>query len=304
MDYFRPRHSVLYVPASHARAVEKAARLPADVLILDLEDAVAPAAKSEARERACAAVTGMQGREVVIRINADGTPWHHDDIAAVAAVPHAKVLIPKVRRADDVVAVTERLVQAGMAPHRRLWVMLETPTAILHASAIASATTALEGLVLGFNDLASELRVEAVPGRAPLLYALAAAVLAARCADKLIFDGVYTNLSDQGGFEEECRQARAFGCDGKTLIHPDQIDICHRVFCPTPADVERAQRIVTAFAAAKAAGQGVTRVDGQMIEQLHADQAHRMLAQAATRAKQFSDGMRSSPQSSRGSQRG
>jgi citrate lyase subunit beta / citryl-CoA lyase len=279
----RPRRSVLYMPGANARALEKAETLPADALILDLEDAVAPDAKAEARDRVCeAAASGRYGaREVTIRVNSAGTPWHDDDLRAAAAAGPAAVVIPKVDAASTVHAI-EKALDAGGAPERTaIWAMLETPVAMLHAKEICEASERLTVLVMGTNDLAKELRAEHVAGRAPLLAGLGLCLLAARATGKVILDGVYNDIKDAEGFEAECLQGRQMGFDGKTLIHPSQLEPCNRVFAPAPADIERSLRIIEAFEQAEAEGRGVVTVDGRMIENLHVEQARRTLALAA-----------------------
>jgi citrate lyase subunit beta/citryl-CoA lyase len=283
----RPRRSVLYMPGANERALEKAAGLPADALILDLEDAVAPDAKAAARERVCeAATSGRYGRrEVAIRVNGLGTEWHEADLRAVAAAGPAAVLVPKVDSAEAVHAI-EKGLEAGGAPDRTaLWAMIETPVAMLHAEEVARASERLTVLVMGTNDLAKELQAEHVPGRAPLLAGLGLALLAARAAGKVILDGVYNDIRDPEGFEAECVQGRQMGFDGKTLIHPSQLDPCNRVFAPTDDEVARARRIIAAFEEAEAEGRGVVTVDGRMIENLHVEQARRTLALTAAIAE-------------------
>jgi citrate lyase subunit beta/citryl-CoA lyase len=281
-DALRPRRSALYMPGANERALEKAATLPADALILDLEDAVAPDAKAEARDRVCeAAASGRYGlREVTIRANGLGTPWHDDDLRAIAAAGPAAVVVPKVDSAGAVHAI-EKALEAGGAPdHTRIWAMLETPQAILHAEEVCAASERLTVLVMGTNDLAKELQAAHVPGRGPLLTGLGLCLLAARATGKVILDGVYNDIKDPEGFEAECAQGRDMGFDGKTLIHPSQVDPCNRVFAPAPEDVERSRRIIEAFEAATAEGRGVVTVDGRMVENLHVDQARRTLAQS------------------------
>ena len=282
-DSLRPRRSVLYMPGANERALEKAAGLPADALILDLEDAVAPDAKPQARDRVCeAAASDRYGaREVAIRANGIGTPWHDDDLRAIAACGPAAVVVPKVDSADAVHAI-EKALEAGGAPERtRIWAMLETPVAVLHAEEVASASERVSVLVMGTNDLAKELQAAHVPGRGPLLTGLGLCLLAARATGRVILDGVYNDIKDPEGFEAECVQGRDMGFDGKTLIHPSQLEPCNRVFAPTPTDIERSQRIIEAFEAAEAEGRGVVTVDGRMIENLHVDQSRRTLAIAA-----------------------
>jgi citrate lyase subunit beta/citryl-CoA lyase len=279
----RPRRSVLYMPGANERALEKAAGLPADALILDLEDAVAPDAKAEARERVCeAATSGRYGaREVTIRINGQGTPWHDDDLRAVAAAGPAAVVVPKVDSAGAVHAIEKELEAAGAPDRTAIWAMVETPVAMFAAREVAESCERLAVLVMGTNDLGKELRAEHVPGRAPLLTGLGLALLAARAAGKIILDGVYNDIRDPEGFEAECVQGRQMGFDGKTLIHPSQVEPCNRVFAPTAEAVEQAGRIIAAFEEAEAEGRGVVTVDGRMIENLHVEQARRTLALAA-----------------------
>jgi citrate lyase subunit beta/citryl-CoA lyase len=276
----RPRRSVLYMPGANARALEKAESLPADALILDLEDAVAADAKAEARVRVCeAAASGRYGRrEVAIRVNGLGTPWHDDDLRAAAAAGPAAVVVPKVDSADAVHAI-EKALEAGGAPDgTAIWAMVETPVAMLHAEEVARASERLTVLVMGTNDLAKELQAEHVPGRQPLLAGLGLALLAARATGRVILDGVYNDIKDADGFEAECVQGRQMGFDGKTLIHPSQLEPCNRVFAPTADEVDRARRIIEAFEQAEAEGRGVVTVDGRMVENLHVDQARRTLA--------------------------
>ena len=279
----RPRRSVLYMPGANARALEKAEGLPADALILDLEDAVAPDAKADARTRVCAAASrGRYGhREVVIRANGLDTSWFADDVAAIAHSGADALLVPKVGSVDDVRAIEAALSSAGAPGDLRIWAMLETPAAVLDARAIVSGSDRLTGFVVGTNDLAKELRAEHVPGRAPLLTALSWLVLAVRDAGKVILDGVYNDLDDPDGFEAECRQGRAFGFDGKTLIHPKQLEACNRIFAPSEEEVAHARTVIEAFETAQAEGRGgVVTVNGRMIENLHVEQARHTLAQA------------------------
>jgi citrate lyase subunit beta/citryl-CoA lyase len=282
-DALRPRRSVLYMPGANERALAKAEGLPADALILDLEDAVAPDAKAEARDRVCeAAASDRYGRrEVTIRVNGAGTPWHDDDLRAVAAAAPAAVVVPKVDSADAVHRV-EKALDAGGAPDlTAIWAMIETPVAMLHAEEVARASDRLTVLVMGTNDLAKELQAEHVPGRQPLLAGLGLSLLAARAAGKVILDGVYNDIKDAAGFEAECVQGRQMGFDGKTLIHPSQLEPCNRVYAPTDDEVGRARRIIEAFEQAEAEGRGVVTVDGRMVENLHVEQARRTLALTA-----------------------
>ncbi|MET0728021.1 MAG: CoA ester lyase [Acidimicrobiales bacterium] len=276
----RPRRSVLYMPGANARALEKARTIPADALILDLEDAVAPDAKPEARERVCAAASsGAYGtREIAIRANGIGTPWHDDDLRAIAAAGPAGVVVPKVGSAAEVHQVERSLVAAGAPEHTRIWAMLETPSAVLRAEEICGASERLAVLVMGTNDLVKELHGSHVPGRQPLLAGLGLCLLAARAGGKVILDGVYNDIKDDVGFAAECRQGREMGFDGKTLIHPSQVEPCNAAFAPADDDVATAERIITAFEEAEAEGRGVVTVDGRMIENLHVDEARRVLA--------------------------
>ncbi|MEV0274846.1 CoA ester lyase [Streptomyces sp. NPDC050610] len=279
----RPRRSVLYMPGANERALEKAKSLPADALILDLEDAVAPDAKAAARERVAAAAASREygHREVTIRVNGPGTPWHADDLRAAAAAGPDAVVVPKVDSAATVRAVERALEAAGAPDRTAVWAMLETPRAMLDARTVAAAGERLTVLVLGTNDLAKELHAEHVPGRAPLLTSLSLSLLAARDTGRAILDGVYNDVRDLEGFEAECVQARQFGFDGKTLIHPSQVDPCNRVFAPSDAQVDHARRVIDAFEEAARAGRGVATVDGRMIENLHVEDARRILAVAA-----------------------
>ena len=276
----RPRRSVLYMPGANERALEKAQTIPADALILDLEDAVAPDAKAEARDRVCAAASsGAYGRrEVAIRANGIGTIWHDDDLRAIAAAGPAAVVIPKIDSAADVHQI-DKVLEAGGAPdHTRIWAMLETPIAVLSALEIASSSERLAVLVMGTNDLAKELQAAHVPGRQPLHQGLGLCLLAARATGKVILDGVYNDIKDDAGFLAECEQGRDLGFDGKTLIHPSQVAPCNQTYAPTQEEVAKAGEIIQAFEEAEAAGKGVLTVNGRMIESLHVEQARRVLA--------------------------
>jgi citrate lyase subunit beta/citryl-CoA lyase len=277
---FQTRRSALYVPGSNERALAKAALLPCDVVILDLEDSVAPAEKIVARQRVCAAVAASRyaPREVAIRVNALGTPWHEDDIRFVATARPDAVLAPKINTVEDVDTIERELDAAGAVQEVQIWAMIETPLAILNAAQIAGSSKRLSVLVVGVNDLAKELHAEDVPGRAPLLLALSTAVLAARSAGKAVLDAVFDNMTDTRGFEDECLQSRQLGFDGKTLIHPSQIDPCNKVFTPSVAEIERAEKTIAAFERAAAQGQGVATLDGRLIENLHVESARRILA--------------------------
>ena len=276
----RPRRSVLYMPAANERALEKAKGIPADALIFDLEDAVAPDAKAEARERACAmfAAGGYGNREITIRANGIGTPWHDDDLAAISAAGPDGVVVPKVNSAADVHAIEAALERHGAPDRTRIWAMLETPVAMLHAEEICSASERLNVLVMGTNDLAKELHAQRVPSRDPLLGGLYLCLLAARASDKVILDGVFNDVKDDDGLIAECRQGRALGFDGKTLIHPGQVGHCNEAFSPDSDEVDLAVRIIAAFEEAERDGRGVVTVDGRMIENLHVDEARRVRA--------------------------
>jgi citrate lyase subunit beta / citryl-CoA lyase len=286
MTAIRPRRSVLYMPASNARALDKARTLPADTLILDLEDAVAPDAKATAREQAAAAIRdgGYGTRELVIRVNALDTPWGEGDLVAAAAAGPDAVLVPKVSSPEALVAVGIRLRRLGAPDRTRVWAMIETPLAILRAEAIASAArdvdTRLDCFIMGTNDLAKETRARLVAGRAPMLPWLTTALIAARAHELDIVDGVYNALQDEGGFRTECEQARDLGFDGKTLIHPNQIAVANEVFAPAAEEVERARAIIALFDRPENASRGAVAMDGRMVERLHAEMARRTVAMA------------------------
>jgi citrate lyase subunit beta/citryl-CoA lyase len=273
----RPRRSVLYMPGANERALEKAKTIPADALILDLEDAVAPDAKAAARERVCAAVGSYGDREVVIRVNAAGTPWHADDLRAAGEAGPSAILVPKVGSADEVHAISK-----AVPDHTAIWAMIESPTAVLNCASIAAASERLTVLVLGTNDLANEMNAAQVPGRAPLLGPLSMCVLAARATGKVILDGVYNDVRDLAGFASECRQGKDFGFDGKTLIHPAQVEPCNEIFAPSADEISHAHRVIAAFEEAGREGRGVATVDGRLIENLHVANAERILAFAET----------------------
>ena len=277
-----PRRSVLYMPGANERALEKAKRLDADALILDLEDAVAPDAKAEARDRVCAAASsGEYGtKEVAIRVNGLDTGWHAADIAAAAEAGPAAVVVPKVSSVADVHAIDKALESGGAPDHTKIWAMVETPVAMLHAEDIAAASERLTVLVMGTNDLAKELHADHVPGRQPLLTGLSLCLLAARTTGKVILDGVYNDIKDPEGFEAECLQGRQMGFDGKTLIHPSQLEPANRIWAPADEDVEDARALISTFEEAVAAGKGVVTHNGRMIENLHVDNARRVLAVA------------------------
>jgi len=268
------------MPGANERALEKAKGLPADAIIFDLEDAVAPDAKAEARDRVAAAVaSGEYGRrELTIRVNGADTEWHADDVAAAAAAGPAAVVVPKVGSVAEVAAIEAALEKAGAPDHTAIWAMVETPVAMLDAAAIAGASERLTVLVMGTNDLAKELHAEHVPGRAPLLTGLGLCLLAARATGKVILDGVYNDIKDPDGFEAECVQGRQMGFDGKTLIHPSQLEPANRVWAPAPEAVDDARALIATFEEGIAAGKGVVTHNGRMIENMHVDNARRLIA--------------------------
>ncbi|MBI3678166.1 MAG: CoA ester lyase [Proteobacteria bacterium] len=274
----RPRRSVLYMPGSNARALEKARELAADALILDLEDAVAPDAKDIARKQVCDAVKakGFGKREVVIRVNALSTPWGDADLAAAADAAPDAILVPKISAPDDLVAVEARF--TGRDTPFALWAMIETPLAILNIAAIAAAGGKLACFVMGTNDLIKDVRGQHTPGRENLSAALGLSVMAARAHGLTILDGVYNDIQNSDGFEETCRQGRSFGFDGKTLIHPSQIEPCNRIFAPSAAEIEAARRVIAAFDLPENKGKGAIKVDGRMVELLHAEIARQTVA--------------------------
>jgi citrate lyase subunit beta/citryl-CoA lyase len=280
----RPRRSVLYMPGSNAKALAKASTLPADALILDLEDSVALDQKVAAREQVVQAVRagGFGGREVVIRVNGPHTPWGEDDLVAAAAAKPDAILLPKVDGPGAIMVAGRVLREAGAPEETRIWAMMETPNAILNAGSIASVaadpSSRLSVMVMGLNDLAKETRARLTPGRPTMTAWIANCVVAARAHGVDILDGVYNDIKDLEGFRLECLQGRDMGLDGKTLIHPSQIDICNDVFAPTPAEAESAAAIIEAFALPENAGKGVIQLNGRMVELLHADMARRTLA--------------------------
>jgi citrate lyase subunit beta / citryl-CoA lyase len=286
----RPRRSVLYMPGSNARALEKGRDLPVDGLILDLEDAVAPEAKVAARAAVVQALRqGFGEREVLVRINGLDTRWWVEDIDAVAAARPDAVLVPKVSSPLQLQDLAARLVDMGTDPHVRVWAMMETPLAMLNVRDIAAAAldseTRLAGFVMGTNDLAKDTRAHLIPGRAPMVPWLMNCVAAARAYGLDILDGVYNDIGDAEGFVAECRQARDFGFDGKTLIHPRQIEPCNAAFSPSSEEVEMARKIIAAFDLPENENKGVLQIDGRMIERLHAEMARRMVAVADAIAK-------------------
>ncbi len=278
MTDFTPLRSVLYMPSNNAKALEKAKTLPVDAVILDLEDAVAPDAKPAAREAAAAAVgSGEYGRRTLtIRVNGVGSEWHAADLVAAAAAGPDAVVVPKVGTADQVRGLASALDRAGAPEHTKLWAMIETPEAIFNAREIAAASDRLTVLVMGTNDLVKELYAEHVPGRAPILPSLHTALLAARAAGISILDGVYNDVKDVDGFLAECEQGRAMGFDGKTLIHPGQVDGANATFAPSEQAVEDARGLIQAWDDGQ--GTGVVTYQGRMVENLHVESARRTLS--------------------------
>jgi citrate lyase subunit beta / citryl-CoA lyase len=280
----RPRRSVLYMPGANARALEKAKTLAADGVILDLEDAVAPDAKETARNQVVAAVKagGFGAREVFIRVNGTDTPWFADDLAAAAAAAPDAILVPKVSTPDQPEQIGARLLSMHANLHTRVWAMIETPTAIFNVRQIAATAkdseTRLAGFVLGTNDLAKETRARILPGRAPMLAWLTTCLLAAREFGIDVLDGVYNDLSDAEGFAAECAQARDLGFDGKTLIHPNQIEPCNAAFSPAADEVAAARKMIAAFDLPENKNKGVVQIDGRMVERMHAAMARRTVA--------------------------
>ena len=279
---FRPRRSALFMPGTNARAMDKARALDADVLIFDLEDSVAADAKVGARDAIAAALQqgGYGARELVLRVNGAETAWQRDDLAFAVTQPIDGVLIPKVQGGDEVRAVAAILDGSGAKPDLKIWCMMETPLAFLHAEAIASASPRLAALVVGTEDLGKDLHTRPRPDRLPFLTALQICVMAARAYGLAPMDAVYPAFDDTDGFAASCRQGRDLGFEGRTLIHPKQIAIANDAFGPSADELAAARRIVDAFAAAKAEGKGIASLDGKMIEHLHATSAQRLLDMA------------------------
>ncbi len=277
----RPRRSVLYMPGSNTRALEKGRRLPADGLILDLEDAVAPDAKEIARQQVCAAVKagGYGKRELIIRVNGLDTPWGYADIAAASTSGAAAILLPKVESADAIRQLEAIMVANGAPDTMAIWAMMETPRGILRAEMIADASSRLQCLVMGTSDLAKDLGCAHTRERLPMITALGHCLLAARAARIAILDGVFLDLNDQHGFEFACAQSKELGFDGKTLIHPKTIEAANRAFGPSPQDVERSRNIIKAHQDAMVKGEGIA-VDGMLVENLHVESARRLLEMA------------------------
>lgn len=273
------------MPGANAKALEKAKTLPADVLLLDLEDSVAPDAKEAARAQVVNAVKGggYGKREIIVRANALSTPWGADDIVAAGSAKPDGVLAPKVSSAEEVIALNNAMNKAGFSESATLWVMIETPRAFFNIAEIAACArkTRLSAFVLGLNDLAKETRARATNGRAAFYAPLSLAVLAARAEGISAIDGVFNDIADSAGLEAECRQGLEFGFDGKTLIHPSQIETANSVFAPSEEELARARAVIAAFALPENAGKGVIKVDGKMTELLHLEEATRLVAVAA-----------------------
>ena len=280
----RPRRSVLYMPGSNARAIEKAKTLPCDGVILDLEDSVAPDAKESARAQIVAAVKagGFGKREVFVRVNGVDTTWHADDLSAAAHAAPDAILVPKISSAETLELIGRRLLDMGTPHKTRVWAMIETPLAIFNILSIAAeardSEARLSGFVLGTNDLAKETRARLVPGRAPMLPWLSQCVLAARHHGIEVLDGVYNDIGNADGFVAECRQGVEFGFDGKTLIHPNQIEPCNAAFSPSAEEVAQARKMIAVFELPENKGKGVVSIDGRMVERLHAEMARRTVA--------------------------
>lgn len=280
----RPRRSVLYMPGSNARAIEKAKTLPCDGVILDLEDSVAPDAKESARAQIVAAVKagGFGKREVFVRVNGVDTTWHADDLSAAAHAAPDAILVPKISSAETLELIGRRLLDMGTPHKTRVWAMIETPLAIFNILLIAAeardSEARLSGFVLGTNDLAKETRARLVPGRAPMLPWLSQCVLAARHYGIDVLDGVYNDIGNADGFVAECRQGVEFGFDGKTLIHPNQIEPCNAAFSPSAEEVAQARKMIAVFELPENKGKGVVSIDGRMVERLHAEMARRTVA--------------------------
>jgi len=277
----RPRRSVLYMPGANTRALEKAKSLPADSLILDLEDAVAPDAKAQARENIRAAlVTGFGHREAVVRINGLNTQWGLDDLKAFADTKADAILLPKVESASQIREVASLLKQFNPASTMKIWAMIETPLAIFKLPEIASSHPMLEALVLGTSDLVKDLHARHTPNRVESQTALSLSVLAARAHQLCVLDGVHLSLDDEDGLRQSCIQGRDMGFDGKTLIHPSQIALANQIFGPSPEEIDEARQRITAYEAAISSGAGIAVLNGKLVEELHIQDAKRILALA------------------------
>ena len=278
----RPRRSVLYMPGSNARALEKAKTIMADGLILDLEDAVAPDSKDQARLQVCNAVKdgGYGMREIAIRVNGLSTPWGYEDIAAASRSGADAIVLPKVESADAIRHMEAIMIANGAPDDMAIWAMMETPRSVLSAERISTATPRMACLVMGTSDLAKELDCTHTRERLPMITSLGICMLAARASGLVILDGVYLDLDDADGFKFACDQGGDLGFDGKTLIHPKQVAPCNEVFTPRPDFVDWSRKIIAAHAAAAERGEGVAVVDGKLIENLHVESAKRVVAMA------------------------
>jgi citrate lyase subunit beta/citryl-CoA lyase len=280
----RPRRSLLFMPGSNARALEKGRNLPADGLILDLEDSVAPEAKASARDQIARTIAagGFGKRELLIRTNAPDSAWWMDDITMAAKARPDGILVPKVSSVEDINTIARCLRDAGADPSIRVWTMIETARAVLHAEELAAASrdgdTRMAGFVFGPNDISRETRIRMQPGRATMLPLITHCILATRAYGLEILDGPYSDFSNFNGFGQECAQARDLGFDGKTLIHPGQIEACNAIFTPPAEEVAQARKIIAAFGLPENASRGAISLDGQMVERLHADMARRTIA--------------------------
>jgi citrate lyase subunit beta / citryl-CoA lyase len=280
----RPRRSPLFMPGSNARALEKARNLPADVIILDLEDSVAPDAKAQARDQVAQAIAakGFGKREVWVRTNSLDAPWWNDDSAMAAQAKPDGIVVPKVSSVADLKTISDRLTALNADPSIRVWAMLETARAVLDADQLGAAAhdsnTRLAGFVFGPNDIARETRIRMLPGRDAMIPMITFCILAARAHGLEIFDGPYSDFSNVDGFAAECAQGRDLGFDGKTLIHPGQIEACNAIFTPPEEEIVQARKIIAAFDQPENAARGAIRLDGQMVERLHADMARRTIA--------------------------
>ena len=280
----RPRRSLLFMPGSNARALEKAPNLPADGIILDLEDSVAPDAKATARDQIAQAIAqkGFGKREILIRVNALDSPWWIDDVTMAGKAGPDGILVPKISSVKDLNAIADRLGEINADTSIKVWVMIETARGVLHAEEIAAASgdseTRLAGLVFGPNDISRETRIKMQPGRAAMIPMITHCILAARAYGLEILDGPYSDFSNTDGFALECAQARDLGFDGKTLIHPGQIVACNAIFTPPAEEVAHARKIIAAFERPENASRGAVQIEGQMVERLHADMARRTIA--------------------------
>jgi citrate lyase subunit beta/citryl-CoA lyase len=280
----RPRRSPLFMPGSNARALEKARNLPADVIILDLEDSVAPDAKGLARDQIAQAIAAKNfgKREVWVRTNSLESVWWTDDVAMAGKARPDGILVPKVSSVEDLKAIGDRLSAINADPSIKVWAMIETARAVLDADRLAGAShdpkTRLAGFVFGPNDIARETRIRMMPGRAAMIPMITHCILATRAHGLEIFDGPYSDFSNVDGFGQECTQGRDLGFDGKTLIHPGQIEACNAIFTPPAEEIAQARKIITAFELPENASRGAIRLDGQMVERLHADMARRTIA--------------------------